>query len=228
MAEKKEEWSGDFPAEFKTWQTKLGVPFSYNGLKSAGTETRFSSLMPWHVPDQNKVLSKIANTHKISKIVDATGHVGIDAINLSCVFKTANVTVVELNEKTYEILEKNVKNYDRIKCVRENFITILTKPDFSADLVYLDPPWGGPKYKEHKTINLTLNDANLTAWNMPKIISELFKKKVQVVCLKAPLNYSESDKIQEKWTTQVHIVHIVKLNKTQGKASYQLLIVLNK
>jgi hypothetical protein len=130
-----------------------------------------------------------------SSIVDGTTCVGGNTISFAKFYN--HVYSFELNAERYKMLENNVKVLQlenvttlegsflklfEISTEDEKFGTILD----SAEAVFLDPPWGGPDYKKHKTLQL-----HLDTLSMPEICQKILKKftKIKMVCLKLPNNF---------------------------------------
>ena len=60
--------------------------------------------------------------------------------------------------------------------------------ELKQDCVFFDPPWGGPGYKNNKSLDLFLGERNVV-----DVIIELFENnKVKYVVLKAPTNFNET------------------------------------
>ena len=112
-------------------------------------------------------------------ITDGTANVGGDSINFSKYFKTVNA--VEINRLHCDALENNINEYKRnnINIVCNDYLKVMTK--LKQDIIYLDPPWGGPDYKKEKSVNLFLGDMDIS-----DIIIKL-KKKSFIFCNKSSL-----------------------------------------
>ena len=95
-------------------------------------------------------------------IVDCTACVGGDTISLSKYFK--NVLSIEKNEIHYDLLKNNIEilEINNIILINDDFINYikLNKIEESYDLLFIDPPWGGPNYNNHENIDLFINDNN--------------------------------------------------------------------
>jgi 16S rRNA G966 N2-methylase RsmD len=115
-------------------------------------------------------------------ITDGTANVGGDSINFSKYFKTVNA--VEINRLHCDALENNINEYKRnnINIVCNDYLKVMTK--LKQDIIYLDPPWGGPDYKKEKSVNLFLGDMDIS-----DIIIKL-KKKASFFVIKAPYNFN--------------------------------------
>ena len=127
---------------------------------------------------------------KLDTIIDATAGIGGNVLSFAKSFK--NVYSIEIDKKRYNYLKNNVDNYsynnitcilgDSIKLINEGLTVINDNPD----VLFFDPPWGGPSYKYEKDIELKIGDYNLN--QIIDIIYDL--KKVKLVVLKLPFNYN--------------------------------------
>lgn len=146
-------------------------------------------------PDLADILSKHlkvfdSDDFKLSTIVDATAGLGGNLLSFSRYFE--KIYGIEIDDTRFELLENNVKNYNQtnINCIKGNSIELLKSGDLikfieNPDVIFFDPPWGGPNYKFEKDVELTLSDLTFD-----KIIELVYKlKKVKLVVLKFPFNY---------------------------------------
>ena len=78
----------------------------------------------------------------------------------------------------------NEQNPCKVNVFHASYIDMMQELD--QDIVFLDPPWGGPDYKWKPAINLKLGPLTLT-----DIIQYLYEKKprTQYVVWKAPNNF---------------------------------------
>tara|TARA_E500000178_G_scaffold162512_1_gene162054 strand:+ start:2820 stop:3464 length:645 start_codon:yes stop_codon:yes gene_type:complete len=127
---------------------------------------------------------------KLNVIVDATAGIGGNVLSFAKIFN--KVYSIEINDKRFEYLENNVKNYcyDNIKCIKGDSIKLikegLVDVKDNPDVVFFDPPWGGPAYKYVKDIELKIGESNFY-----EIIDLIFTlNKVKLVVLKLPFNYN--------------------------------------
>lgn len=158
---------------------------------------------------------------KINTILDMTAGIGGNTISFCKNFK--NVISVEIDSNRFHILKNNVNNYSYKNITLFNGDSVKLLPDYNQqiDAVFIDPPWGGPKYKNDKNINLTLSNYKL------KTIIELISKynynqeKIKIISLKLPYNYDFKNLINlTKDLTQTNKIEII------GNAIY-LYLVLN-
>jgi len=117
-------------------------------------------------------------------ITDCTACIGGDTLNFGLNFKA--VISIELKQNNFDALRNNVDVYEL-----HNVSTLLgdcTKLfDWYSDVVYIDPPWGGPDYREHKVLNLTISDIRLDAWLFEILLR---KNRPAHIFLKLPVNYN--------------------------------------
>jgi hypothetical protein len=131
---------------------------------------------------------------KDATITDATACTGGNTIAFGKLFR--NVHAVEINRSRASMLRHNLDVVGIAEKVRvlEGDYTKLTL-DLEQDVVFLDPPWGGPDYKFASSLNLYLgstnvNDiiANLT-FGRPSSETEHIPY-ARFIFLKAPLNFN--------------------------------------
>ena len=110
-------------------------------------ESKYSSLLPKHVKQVEQIFLTWFNHNDIKKIVDATAHIGVDSVHFRLMFPKAEINSYEINTNTYQLLEKNVKDFT-IHTHNINFL----KADLPSDIsfVYIDAPWGGRNYNKIK------------------------------------------------------------------------------
>ncbi len=204
----------------------------YRKLTTYGDVSRYSSLMPWHLLSLTHVLSEHGPlVSEIKHIVDGTSHIGVDAIFLSNFYKRAlRVVAVEIDPTICHILKKNIemvgKKFD-ILPVCENFLNYQLHSHpwgmnlEKTDLVYLDPPWGGPDYKKEDRVVLKLGDRLIE-----DVVADLIKT-VKYVIVKTPLNFTPKHTLTEG---QRHTIYKLpddakSVNDSRRKESYSLFIV---
>jgi mRNA capping enzyme/mRNA capping enzyme, catalytic domain/RNA cap guanine-N2 methyltransferase len=159
--------------------------------------SEYSVLKPWQEPQVTKILQEWFSTSDITRIVDATAHIGVDSIHLSDTFPLAQVDSYEIVPMIYNALVKNVKAFNKEGIIHPHLGDITTwTPNKSYNLLYVDPPWGGVNYKKVKKLQLYLQ-AEGTPPNESKNINTLVDKwmessKVQHIILKAPSNFDDA------------------------------------
>ena len=125
---------------------------------------------------------------KCAIITDATAGVGGNVISFGMYFKRVNA--IEINKQRVEYLENNVKvyNLENINIINKDSTVILNKIN-DHDVVFIDPPWGGKEYKNHRHLKLCLSNVPIE-----EICNNLFNddktnKHPKMIVLKLPVNY---------------------------------------
>lgn len=120
-------------------------------------------------------------------ITDATANNGGNTLNFAINFYKVNA--VEIDKKECIILEQNIKNFKirNIKVFNQDYLNIMNS--LKQDIIFLDPPWGGPNYKKYKKIKLFLGKEKET--NVINIINKI-KEKAKMIVLKVPFNFDFS------------------------------------
>lgn len=130
------------------------------------------------------VIAKVVGDLKTKTVTDATGCVGGDTIQfgLRCRF----VNSIELNEENFKALQNNVNVYG-LENVTLHHGDCTKVFNWKTDILFVDPPWGGPNYKENETLELFLAEKRLDEW-----LEEVLLKKIRpkYIFLKLPHNYN--------------------------------------
>jgi hypothetical protein len=139
-------------------------------------------------------------------ITDTTANIGGNTLGFSFAFKKVNS--VEFNSILFEGLENNCKLY---KCNNINFYLndcLEIVPKLKQDVIFFDPPWGGPSYKNHPSLDLFLNNKNIF-----DIIKEWKEQKLaRIYVLKTPFNFNLDPFINEKSFENLQIQKLKKFN----------------
>ena len=158
-------------------------PFDFKRLK-INDEGRYSISRPY---EAKQITNYIKNQlHLLKKnpkdciITDATAGVGGDTLSFSASFKSVNA--IEILKDSFKLLDLNCKEIgvSNVRLYNDDCMNIIK--DIQQDVLYMDPPWGGVKYKEKSNLKIYLNGVELT-----KVIMEL-KKLECLLFLKVPLN----------------------------------------
>lgn len=145
--------------------------------------TLYSSLMPWHIRDQDAALLDATKPFNISSITDMTSHIGADSANFSKLFPHAHITSIEINPSYGSILKKNLSVFNTLLKRRAELSTVIISDAASfidsnptaSDLVYFDPPW-----------NQSRAVPSLGDRKMPDIVRNEFTRGAKVVIVKTP------------------------------------------
>ena len=152
---------------------------------------------------------------EIDKIIvtDATAGNGGNTLNFAINFLKVNA--VEIDKKEFDILEKNINNLEikNIKVFNKDYLHLLNT--LEQDVIFFDPPWGGPKYKKYKKIKLFLGKEKES--NIVNITNKL-KDKAKIIILKVPFNFD--------------FLHFLKYNKSSNYfikrlTKYFVIFILN-
>ena len=103
-----------------------------------------------------------------------------------------NVNSVEIDKPTCKMLRNNLNVYKfdkkKYKIFCKDYTQIYKK--LKQDIVFIDPPWGGPAYKKKKALSLYLYQ-NGKKININDICYDLLKgKSVKLIALKLPSNFN--------------------------------------
>jgi len=199
-------------------------------------ESRYSSLMPWHLPTVERAFKEELTNPR--RIIDMTGHIGVDSIFFGVLYPEVFTISFENDPKVFLRLRDNLVRY-AIILDRQDYLSSVYEGDrlvsaylddstkhldspivTSSDLVYLDPPWGGPEYYKQDSLDLYLSGTNVI-----EIIRKLLANGTPLVTLKAPANFNRSglDQLRQVGDRQIKIKEKrIYTKPTGGKLSYLL------
>jgi len=133
--------------------------------------------------------NKCINTYKLN-IIDATACIGGDSLSFSKYFN--KVFSIEKDKTHFEILENNIKicEVENINLIHHDFISHINKKKLYKlyDILFIDPPWGGPDYKNIEKLDLFLYDIKNEKINIKTIINS-YIDKFKYIILKCPINF---------------------------------------
>jgi len=115
-------------------------------------------------------------------LTDATACMGGDLVRFSKYFRMING--IEIFEDNFLLLVQNCKQFgcNNVNLFCQDYLEIFDK--LKQDVIYLDPPWTGPGYKNKESIVLKLNDIEIS--DLVQNIKE--KKLAKFIFIKAPSN----------------------------------------
>lgn len=134
----------------------------------------------------------------VKKVVDAMACVGGNTIAFwDASIKTGwNVCAIEMNEDRFDMLKHNMlegfnKKRDRkdLLLVKGDCLEELDKID--ADVVFLDPEWGGPDYKFQDQVSLSVGETPLA-----DVVKKLIRR-FRMIAIKAPINFALDTFVKE-------------------------------
>jgi len=128
-------------------------------------------------------MRSVLKTLKDKHITDLTGNVGGDTILFGLHFK--QVDSIELNPSNFEALRNNVDVFGltNVKLHQGDSTRLF---NWKTDVLYIDAPWGGPDYKQHKELDLYLGDKRVDEYVREVLARE---NRPAHVFLKVPRNY---------------------------------------
>ena len=130
------------------------------------------------------IISQVVGDLKTKTITDATGCVGGDTIHFGLNF--LKVDTIEIKQENYDVLMNNVGVYNltNVKLHIGDAVSIF---NWRSDVLYIDPPWGGPQYREKKDLDLFMSTKRIDEW-LEEIL--LRKSRPDYIFLKLPQNYN--------------------------------------
>jgi 16S rRNA G966 N2-methylase RsmD len=183
----------------KLHMTNVGV-YSVSGKKAA------------------ELLAKIININmknqKKITVTDGTGNVGSDTLMLAIYFDKVNS--IELNETNYKALKNNVDVYGfkNVSVYNGDMLQIIE--NLNQDVIYVDPPWGGPDYKKHTQLKLYMGKYELSEVYLK------FKHKSKLFIFKVPYNYDVNNFIKK---TEVNTMKIHSFKNSRGEIKFLILAI---
>jgi hypothetical protein len=114
--------------------------------------------------DGRKMLQKmisILGSTKQKHITDLTGNVGGDTILFGLNF--GRTDSIEIDDDNFEALKHNVETF-KLKNVKLHHGDSTKIFKWKTDVLYIDPPWGGPEYKEKNSMDLFLGKERVDTW----------------------------------------------------------------
>lgn len=166
--------------------------------------------------DGKKLLQKmvsIIGSTKQKHITDLTGNVGGDTILFGLNF--GRTDSIEIDKDNYEALKHNVEIF-KLKNVKLHHGDSTKIFNWKTDVLYIDPPWGGPEYKEKDSMDLFLGKERVDKW-LSDILSEDWRPKF--VFMKLPSNYN-FDRLKD-------LPNIITIHKFAIRSFYLIGIVVD-
>jgi hypothetical protein len=148
-----------------------------------------------------KILSVVGHTRRLH-ITDVTANVGSDTILFGLHFQI--VDSIELDPTNFDVLKHNVETF-KLKNVRTHLGDSTTLYNWKTDVLYIDPPWGGPTYKDNDLIDLYLGEKRVDLW-----LSEILQQewRPNYIFLKLPTNYNfeRLDNLPNKLSSEKFVI----------------------
>jgi hypothetical protein len=131
------------------------------------------------------IQNKVADISKLS-VTDATACVGGDTLLFSLYFK--KIDSIEWKRDNIIVLRNNVDVFAATNVtIHEGDSTKIF--NWKTDVLYVDPPWGGPEYYKIPQLDLFIGTYRVDVW-----IEEILKRenRPKHIILKLPNNYNFS------------------------------------
>lgn len=135
----------------------------------------------------NIIISHLSKNPKEIIITDATAGVGGNTISFAMYFNLVNS--IELDTQRAKYLQNNINIYGltNVKIYNDDCNKVI--PFLKQNIVFIDPPWGGTKYKNYKNLRLLLSGIHI-----PVLCNNIFdpiqtKYPPSMIVLKLPKNY---------------------------------------
>ena len=126
----------------------------------------------------------VSEGKKCGTVCDGTACVGGDTIQFAQY--ASQVFAWEIDRGRYEMLVNNLGVYglSNVACYNSSIVMY----GGTADILYLDPPWGGPKYSESDDVELYLDGMNV------KDLVINLKERFVMIVVKVPFNFKKREK----------------------------------
>lgn len=177
------------------------------------------SIMYITIPDDAEQITKIIINHYLKSfpdyhqlyITDATAGVGGNTISFAQKFKQVNA--IEIDPERFNYLSNNINAYQisNVNLYNDNCIDIIPKLDHN-DVIFIDPPWGGKKYKSHEKIKLTISDKEIEVICLQFLDSDIMLSLPKLIVLKLPKNY-DIEYVYHKIKQKDINIYLYQLNK---------------
>jgi predicted RNA methylase len=132
----------------------------------------------------NKIARVLQRVLPDAVVTDATACVGGATLAFAAVFP--RVHAIELDEVRYSYLRHNTSVLgisDKVSCIWGDALQVCAK--LHQDIIFLDPPWGGPEYKSMERVSLTLSGRDLGD------VCRALAPAAKYIAIKVPTNFDE-------------------------------------
>lgn len=141
-------------------------------------------------------------------ITDGNGNMGGNTISFAKSF--GHVNSVEIIPLHCDILRNNITEYgliDKVTIICDDYFNVMDK--LEQDVIYFDPPWGGPEYKQNKLMDLYMNNIS-----MVRIINHL-KPRAKMIIMRVPYNYNLHEFTMKIKYDKIDLYKMVQKNKVK-------------
>jgi len=154
------------------------------------------------LPDKAQIISEIIkkNFHLVFSdyddtqliITDAMACVGGNTLSFSNHFSKVNAN--EINTTRYNYLMHNMKEYEKtnIEFYNSNYLNIIET--IKQDIIFIDPPWGGPIYKSQYKMDIGIHTDDEKEVKLHELINIIFNsenlQETKMIIFKLPINHN--------------------------------------
>jgi predicted RNA methylase len=125
---------------------------------------------------------------KSAKVADATACVGGNTYSFAQHFRTVHAYELDPVRAAYLAHNIRVLSIQNVTVIGGDVLRRMNQP---YDLVFIDPPWGGPEYKQSASIQLTLSGKPL------EDVCFQLSNYASHIALKTPTNFAEAEFLRE-------------------------------
>ena len=194
----------------KIFPTKKDTKINNYMLSNIGSYSIF-------YPNDADKVAKIIKSFLPNKatITDANSNMGGATLAFTNYFE--HVNAVEIVPFHCKILENNIKVYGATSKVSIHCVDYLDIGDkLEQDVVFFDPPWGGPDYKKKLLMDMYLDNIAIS-----DIIKNLLRNSsIKVIAIRVPFNYDF-----KKLLELTEKSHIFSFKKPNGQLNFFLIIL---
>jgi hypothetical protein len=178
--------------------------------------------------DWLKTFLLVKHNININDMVLTETNSGFGGLTYLFMFYFKKINLVEFNNERIEFVKNNIKVYNRFTKIKSKFRYLPNNyldiyRELKQDIIFSDFPWGGPCYKNKKSIRLCINDSNNNEVYLENIILDLYNSKsFKFYISLLPFNFDLE--FFDSFSKQNNIVYdIFKVNNIKEK----LLVVIN-
>jgi len=188
------------------------------------TKESVYSVTPWKEADKisKEIIKRLNMKPESITITDATANVGGNTLSFYK-NKMGKVNSFEIDTLTCDFLKNNLNIYgytiENVLC--ENYLNGYM--NIEQDVIFFDPPWGGPEYYIKKNLSLYLGDIDIKY-----IIKNLLDyDKAKLVVVKVPINFALEEFKKYLYIYKIDEVPVYRIKKGESKLSYNILYIQN-
>ena len=122
-------------------------------------------------------------------ITDAMACVGGNTLSFSNTFDKVNA--IEMNTTRFQYLVNNMNEYKKsnIFFYNSNYLNLINK--LSQNIVFIDPPWGGPIYKSQYKMDISIQNDEEKDVKLYELIDSIFLDETsKMIIFKLPTNHN--------------------------------------